>query len=93
MKFAVDFVEKLSSPSVGAGYPIQISARDLMQNFSKAALIVSTNGPQPFTESEKTVNHGVVRELLLDPAPPTGNGTYVFGFKDGKFTWLSTEEC
>ena len=94
MKFPVDFVEKLSSASVGAGYPVQISARDLMRNFSKAALVVSTNGPQPFTESEKTVGDGKVeRELLFDPAPPTGDGTYVFGFKDGKFTWLSTEEC
>ena len=94
MKFPVDFVEKFSSPSVGEGYPVQISASDLMKNFHKAAMVVSDTEIQPFKESDKTVGDGmIVRSLKFDPAPPIEQGTYVFGFKDGVFTWIATEEC
>jgi hypothetical protein len=44
MKLPVDFEEKvkLPPPVNGAGYPYQLSARDLMDNFKYAALQVDT---------------------------------------------------
>ena len=97
MNFPVNFVEKAREAAVGSGYPIQISATDLMKNFNAAALNVenSANGsPQPFAVMDKTVGGGMVqKQLLFSPAPPAGGGTFIFGFKDGAFTWLATEEC
>jgi len=45
MKLPIDFEEKvkLPPPANGAGYPYQLSAKDLMDNFKYAALQVDTD--------------------------------------------------
>lgn len=87
MNLPVDFGAKIKQPSSAGGYPIQLSAADLMRNFVHAALdadpslIESTAGPG-----------GHPGRKLKIPAVP-GSGTYVLGAVNGTLTWLATEAC
>jgi len=87
--FNVDFEAKVKSAksASGSGYPVQISASDLMQNFVYAALDADDS------LIEKTTGSGghAGRKLKIPAAPK--NGTHVLGVKDGSLQWLSTEEC
>jgi hypothetical protein len=89
---------QLDSPT---GYPYSISARDLMQNFVAATVIVNEgtpNGSENLLKSAGTVGLGghATRELYVVspiPPPPAGGGIYVLGTKFGRIEWLPTEKC
>lgn len=95
MNLPVDFAAKASTKS--GGYPVQISASDLMKNFNAAVLdaVDTVDGnPQPFTTRQSSTGaDSGQRKLMIHPAPPDDGKTYVFGFKGGAFCWLPTEEC
>lgn len=99
MNFPVNFEQKaeVARSASGAGYPVQISAADLMANFAYAALDAKKlvqGTPQPFSTTEE--NQGgnkTIRLLMFDPPPPTDGATYIFAFSKGAFKWLPTEEC
>lgn len=89
MTLPVDFEYKLKSPpsANGAGYPVQISAADLMRNFVYAALDVD-----PSLINQTTVQGGHPARKLKIPAVPA-SGTHVLGAVDGTLQWIATEEC
>ena len=68
------------------GYPVQISAADLMRNF------VFALEADPSLIEQTTGQGGHAARKLKIPAVP-GGGTYVLGAKDGTLTWIATEEC
>lgn len=88
MKFPVDFQEKArgAKQASGSGYPVQISASDLMSNFYAAALDADTSLIEEITQNGLTI-----RKLKI-PAVPN-NGTFVLGAVGGQFQWLATEQC
>ena len=69
------------------GYPVQISAADLMRNFVMAAL-----DADPSLIEQTTGQGGHPARKLKIPAVPSG-GTYVLGAVDGALQWIATEEC
>ena len=95
----VSFSQKASATKSGSGgYPIQISAKDLDDNFAYATMEISDiapqGQPQPFAVDEITGPGGhTQRRLLFRPAPPMDGKTYVLGFARGDFTWIATEAC
>jgi hypothetical protein len=88
MSLPVDFEAKArgAKSASGGGYPVQISAADLMRNFVFAldadpSLIDQTTGPG-----------GHQARKLKIPAVPA-SGTHVLGSVNGALQWLATEEC
>ena len=103
----VDFEAKVKSAksASGGGYPIQISAADLMKNFKYAALdaeagIIKENGdsrmlaiPAPSGSNKILGCEGTTMSWKDDiPAAPA-TGTHVLGCVDGMLQWIATEEC
>jgi hypothetical protein len=89
MTLPVDFEAKAraaSSPS-GGGYPVQLSAADLMRNFVFSAL-----DADPSLIEETTGQGGHRARKLKIPAVP-GGGTHVLGAVGGALQWIATEEC
>jgi hypothetical protein len=88
MNLPVDFSAKIkTAPTTGGGYPIQLSASDLMRNFVFAALEVD-----PSLVEQTTGQGGHAARKLKIPAVP-GGGTHVLGAVDGTLQWIATEEC
>lgn len=84
----VDFEAKLKSPpGVSGGYPIQLSAADLMKNFTFASL----DADPSLIEAASGSNGRPGRKLKI-PAVP-GSGTHVLGAVDGALQWIATEAC
>ena len=88
-KLPVDFEAKArgAKQASGGGYPVQISAADLMKNFAYAAL-----DADPSLIEQTTVQGGHPARKLKIPAVP-GGGTYVLGAVDGSLQWIATEAC
>lgn len=88
-KLPVDFEAKArgAKQASGGGYPVQISAADLMKNFAYAALEAD-----PSLIEQTTGQGGHRARKLKIPAVP-GGGTYVLGAVDGSLQWIATEEC
>jgi hypothetical protein len=89
MTLPVDFEEKAraAKSASGGGYPVQLSAADLMRNFVFAAL----DADESLIETT-TGQGGHPSRRLAIPAVP-GSGTHVLGAVDGALTWIATEEC
>ena len=88
IELPVDFEAKLkSSPRVSGGYPIQLSAADLMKNFTFATL-----DADPSLIEQTTGQGGHQQRKLKIPAVP-GSGTHVLGAVNGALKWLTTEKC
>lgn len=89
MSLPVDFEAKVkAAPSAsGGGYPIQLSARDIMKNFVHAAL-----DADPSLIEQTTGQGGHQQRKLKIPAVP-GSGTHVLGAVNGALKWLTTEKC
>lgn len=89
MTFPVDFEAKArgAKQASGGGYPVQISAGDLMRNF-----VYSSLDADPSLIEQTTGQGGHPARKLKIPAVPSG-GTHVLGAKDGTLTWIATEEC
>lgn len=89
MSLPVDFEDKARQPksATGGGYPVQLSAADLMQNFVYASL-----DADPSLIETTTGQGGHQARRLKIPAVPT-SGTYVLGSVDGTLQWITTEEC
>ncbi len=85
----VDFEAKArqAKSASGGGYPIQLSAADLMKNFVFATLEVDES-----LIEDTTGEGGHKARKLKIPAVPT-SGTHVLGAVDGELQWLATEEC
>jgi len=89
MTLPVDFEAKAraaSSPD-GGGYPVQLSAADLMRNFVMAAL-----DADPSLIDQTTGQGGHTSRKLKIPAVPS-SGTHVLGAVGGALQWIATEEC
>ena len=89
MPLPIDFETKVREPksASGGGYPVQLSAADLMKNFVHAAL-----DADPSLIETTTGQGGHAGRKLKIPAVPS-SGTYVLGAVDGTLQWLATEEC
>jgi hypothetical protein len=89
MNLPVDFEAKAraAKDASGGGYPVQLSAADLMRNFVMAALEVD-----PSLVEDTTGQGGHAARKLKIPPIPSG-GTYVLGAVDGSLQWVETEEC
>jgi len=86
MNLPVDFSYKVKA-SAGGGYPTQISAADLMQNFVFSAL-----DADPSLIEQTTGQGGHPQRRLKLPAVPRG-GTHVLGAVNGTLQWIATEAC
>lgn len=89
MELPVNFEEKIRAArqTSGGGYPVQISAADLMRDLVYAAL-----DADPTLTQETTAQGGHRGRKLKIPAVPA-SGTHVLGSVDGVLQWLATEEC
>ena len=89
MSLPVNFEEKArqAKQATGGGYPVQLSAADLMRNFVHAAL----DADPSLIETTPGQGGHQARKLKI-PAVP-GGGTHVLAAVDGVLTWLATEEC
>jgi hypothetical protein len=89
MSLPVDFeaLARQAKQASGGGYPVQISAADLMRNFVFAAL-----DADPSLIETTTGQGGHTARKLKIPAAPSG-GTHVLGAVDGVLQWIATEEC
>ena len=89
MTHPVDFEERSrrAKQASGGGYPVQISAADLMKNFVHAAL----DADESLIE-QTTGQGGHQGRKLKIPAVPA-SGTHVLGAVDGALQWIATEEC
>jgi hypothetical protein len=85
----VDFEAKAraAKSASGGGYPVQLSAADLMRNFVFAALAAD----ESLIETTTGQGGHPARRLAI-PAVP-GSGTHVLGAVDGALAWIATEEC
>lgn len=85
----VNFEEKArgARSASGGGYPVQLSAGDLMRNFVHSAL-----DADPSLIEQTTGQGGHPARKLKIPAVPSG-GTHVLGVVDGVLQWIATEEC
>lgn len=90
MKLPVDFSEKAKAAKQvsGGGYPVQLSAGDLMKNFKYSA---GDFEAESFTVTESGDSRKINLKIKI-PAVP-GSGTHVLGSVDGVVQWLATEEC
>jgi hypothetical protein len=89
MSLPVDFESKArgAKSASGGGYPVQISAGDLMKNFVFAAL-----DADPSLLEASTGQGGHPQRKLKIPAVPA-SGTHVLGAVNGALQWIATEEC
>jgi hypothetical protein len=87
VKIPIDFEEKVKLGADPNGYPYRISARDLMADFSYAALDVEDD----WVEKISVGSHGG-RKIKL-PALPKGGGVYLLGCVNGKIDWIEAETC
>ena len=89
MNLPVDFEAKArgAKQASGGGYPVQLSAADLMRNFVHAAL----DADESLIETTTGQGGHQGRKLKI-PAPPA-SGTHVLGAVDGAIQWIATEEC
>lgn len=89
MTLPVNFEEKAraANGASGGGYPVQLSAADLMRNFVFAAL----DADESLIEQTTGQGGHPARKLKI-PAVPS-SGTHVLGAVDGALQWISTEEC
>lgn len=83
------FSTLIKSASKSGGYPYQIKAADLDQNFVFAALDADD------TLIEKTTGQGghPARKLKIPPIVENSVKTYVLGTVKGELKWIPTEEC
>jgi hypothetical protein len=82
MNLPVDFSAKIkTAPTTGGGYPIQLSASDLMQNFVFAAL-----DADPSLIEATTSQGGHPARRLKIPAVP-GSGTKNLTASSGALAW------
>jgi hypothetical protein len=83
----VDFEKKLKAPPQpgGKGYPAQISARDLMENFKYL-----DQWPQSPGTGDLMYYDGGGWSLLN---PPSGSGLHVLTHDGAYPSWTPTEEC
>jgi hypothetical protein len=92
MTLPVDFESKArgAKDASGGGYPVQLSAADLMRNFVYAAL----DADESLIEEITGQGGHTARKLKIPVIPdaPT-SGTHVLGAVDGVLTWISTQEC
>lgn len=89
MNLPVDFEAKAkqAKQASGGGYPVQLSAADLMRDFVYAAL-----DADPSLIETTTGQGGHEARKLKIPAAPA-SGTHVLGAVDGVVQWIATEEC
>lgn len=87
-KLPVDFQEKVKAarPVDGKGYPYQISAKDLMQDFNYLLGLI----PEGTTDND--ILYWKTGKWQILPASET-SGTFVLATVDGSLQWLATEEC
>jgi hypothetical protein len=85
----VDFEERVKrrKGTSGSDYPYAIKARDLMENFVYATLIVDDS------LIEKETGKGGHRQHRLKIPRVPSVGTYVLGAKGGRPIWIATEDC
>jgi hypothetical protein len=85
----VDFEAKArqAKSASGGGYPVQLSAADLMKNFVWGAL-----DADPSLIDQSTGQGGHAGRKLKIPAAPA-SGTHVLGAVNGALAWIATEEC
>jgi len=90
MRFPVDFNEKAKAAKQvsGGGYPVQLSAADLMKNFKYAA---GDFEAESFMITESGDSRKIDLKLKIPDVP--GSGTHVLGAVDGVLAWIATEEC
>ena len=90
MRFPVDFEAKVKTPASasGGGYPIQLSAADLMKNFKYSA---GDFEAESFTVTESSDSRKIDLKLKI-PAVPA-SGTHVLGVVNGSLAWIATEQC
>ena len=88
-KLPIDFEAKArgAKQASGGGYPVQLSAADLMRNFVHAAL----DADESLIETTTGQGGHKGRKLKI-PAVPA-SGTHVLGAVDGALQWIATEEC
>ena len=92
----ISFSEKASASKTSAGgYPIQISAKDLDENFAYATMEISDTSPQgnaqPFSVDEITGPSGhTQRRLIFKPAAPSKDA--VFAVVGGALAWLQVPD-
>lgn len=86
MNLPVDFESKAraAKSASGGGYPVQISAADLMRNFVFAAL----DADDSLIETTTAQGGHETRKLKI-PAVPT-NGTKMLAAESGALTWADT---
>jgi hypothetical protein len=89
MTLPVDFEAKArgAKDASGGGYPVQLSAADLMRNFVFSAL----DADESLIEETTGQGGHKVRRLKIPAAP--SSGTHVLGAVGGVLTWIATEEC
>ena len=89
MTLPVDFEAKArgAKDASGGGYPVQLSAADLMRNF----VFSSLDADESLIE-QTTGQGGHAGRKLKIPAAPS-SGTHVLGAVDGVLAWIATEEC
>ena len=89
MTLPIDFEAKVKAPpgASGGGYPVQLSAADLMKNFVHAAL-----DADPSLIEQTPGQGGHPARKLKIPAVPA-SGTHVLGSVNGALQWIATEEC
>lgn len=109
MDLPVNFEEKarVAKQASGGGYPVQLSAGDLMKNFVYAALdadptlIEQTTGQGGHPARKLKIDPGTAAGQLMQwtgsvwsttPTPPA-SGTFVLGAVDGTIKWIATEGC
>jgi hypothetical protein len=88
----ISFSEKVKQTAKGGGYPVQLSASDLDQNFIYATLDIpeadAQGLPQPFLVSDIVGPSGKTqRQLTFTPAAVRGSA-FVFSAA-GNFQWLT----
>jgi hypothetical protein len=82
---------KMPPPPGGGGYPYQLSAKDLMDNYRFAALEVDDSTDGGIALKETVVDKKRKISLVIPSMPTTG--THVLGVVDGVLQWIETEEC
>lgn len=82
----VDFTEKVKLQADKSGYPYQISASHLMENFSYSALDAENSWIE-----ETSIGEYAGRKLKLPSIPR--NGIYLLGCVNGKIDWIEAETC
>lgn len=84
--FPIDFEAKIKAPrsASGGGYPVQISAADLMRNFVHAALEADPS----LIEPSPGANGYAARKLKI-PAIPPGESPLALTATGGSLSWAA----